>query len=41
VCGAMCPAALVLYPAVVDLQHQALVVVDGKVSCWAGRGIWC
>ncbi|KAL4855288.1 hypothetical protein ACK3TF_004044 [Chlorella vulgaris] len=37
VCGAMCPAVLVLYPALVDLQHRALVVVGGKFSDkWIG-----
>jgi hypothetical protein len=34
VCGAMCPAVLTLYPALVDMQHRALLAVDGKVSCF-------
>ncbi|KAL4855287.1 hypothetical protein ACK3TF_004043 [Chlorella vulgaris] len=32
VCGAMCPAVLVLYPALLDLQRRALMVVDGENS---------
>ncbi|KAL4855319.1 hypothetical protein ACK3TF_004068 [Chlorella vulgaris] len=32
VCGAMCPAVLTLYPALVDLQHRALVADDGQAS---------
>ncbi|KAI3427268.1 hypothetical protein D9Q98_007200 [Chlorella vulgaris] len=32
VCGAMCPAVLTLYPALVDMQHRALLAVDGKLS---------
>jgi hypothetical protein len=34
VCGAMCPAVLTLYPALVDLQHRALMADDGQVSLW-------
>ncbi|KAL4855283.1 putative MscS family protein [Chlorella vulgaris] len=37
VCGAMCPAVLALYPALVDLQCQALVLFAGKLSAeWFG-----
>jgi hypothetical protein len=32
VCGAMCPAVLMRHSALVDLQHRALIVFDGKVS---------